>query len=82
MLAGSSEMPEDAAQRLSHLESMLDDLTGLGELRGQIDEHSERLAEMFTRKASKVTRKPLLSTTRHVNTSRHFATFDDGIVRC
>ena len=61
-------MPEDAAQRLSHLESMLDDLTGLGELRGQIDEHSERLAEMFTRKASKVTRTPLLDT-RHVNLS-------------
>ena len=62
VLAGSSEMPEDAAQRLSHLESMLDDLTGLGELRGQIDEHSERLAEMFTRKASKVTIKHLFST--------------------
>jgi hypothetical protein len=35
------------------MESLLDAFSGLGELRAQIDEHSERLAEMFTRKASK-----------------------------
>ena len=79
VLAGSSEMPEDAAQRLSHLESMLDDLTGLGELRGQIDEHSERLAEMFTRKASKVTRKHLFSIL--AKPFIHFVRPLNGIVR-
>jgi hypothetical protein len=40
-------------KRVGALEGRLDGLTGLRELRGQVEDHSKRLAEIFTRKASK-----------------------------
>ena len=52
-ISGGSELPADAAERLGKMESILDELSGLGELRTQIDEHSTKLAEIFTGKASK-----------------------------
>ena len=48
-----SVVPPDFADRFAKMESLLDAFSGLGELRAQIDDHTARLAEMFTRKASK-----------------------------
>jgi hypothetical protein len=51
--AGNSGVPSDFVDRFAKMESLLDAFSGLGELKEQLDEHSERLAEIFTRKASK-----------------------------
>ena len=42
--------------RFSKMEGLFDQLSGLGELKDQIEEHSTKLAEIFTRKASKVSK--------------------------